>query len=524
MKKEKSKASTKSYKSKSKNLTVPIDNQDILDIPQMIHEKDNLLSGKIDQDFEIVKNIFANSSDLITKDIISGKVHIIVIYMKGIIDILRLSKFVVEPLSNKELSGDIDDITNAILLPECSKVEDILQIYTNICKGKACVLVDGSRSAIICDVDNFKTRSIAEPPTSAVLYGPRAGFCEDIKSNINLVRHILPTPHLIRKSVKVGRITQTDISVMYLDNVADKKIVKQILEKLSKIDIDGVIDSHYIVQYLANYKYSIFKQIGITEKPDILCAKMLEGRIGILVDGSPIALTLPFVIVEDFQSSNDYYQNSKRATFVRFIRILSIFISLYVPAMYVSVQLFHYKAIPLKFLTTIINSTQGLPFTPFAEMLFILLLFDILYEASLRMPSYLGLAMSIVGALILGDMAVKAGLVSPPAVMVVALSGITIYTIPDQVSQLSLLRLLFVIIGGTLGFFGITLITLYFIVYLNDFDSYKAPYLSPFSPVIMQDLKDSVIKSDISKMKTRPQSIPNINKQRQGGADEKSNK
>lgn len=502
-------------KKSGKNLTTPIQNDTTLQ--KMSKESNIHITGNLQNDLDALKSVFGDSEDLIVKDIYIKNKHLIIVYILGIVDLLQLSKFVVEPLQNQNEIANVSDVVNALVLSESKKIKDIKEVYENICKGKACILMDGEATVISCSVDSFKARSVAEPPTSAVLYGPRAGFCEDLKINLNLIRHILSTPHLARKSIKVGRITHTDISVVYLDNVADKKIVKQIVQTLEKIDIDGIIDSHYIVQYLAQYKYSIFKQIGITEKPDILCAKMLEGRVGILVDGSPIALTLPFVLIEDFQASNDYYQNSKRATFVRFIRILSIFMSIYVPAMYVAVQLFHYKAIPLKFLTTIINSTQGLPFTPFAEMLFILLLFDILYEASLRMPSYLGLAMSIVGALILGDMAVKAGLVSPPAVTVMALSGITIYTIPDQVSQLSLLRLLFVIVGGTLGFFGITILTLYFIIYLNDFDSYNAPYLSPMSPVSFKDMKDSVIKSDISKMTTRPQSISTINKTRQKG-------
>ena len=180
----------------------------------------------------------------------------------------------------------------------------------------------------------------------------------------------------------------------------------------------------------------MFKQIGNSEKPDIVCAKLLEGRVAILVDGSPMVLTVPFLYIEDIQSSDDYYSDNTRASFVRWVRMISIVISILTPALYIAIILHHYKAIPLKFLITIINTTKGLPLTPFAEILFVLLLFEILYEASLRMPKYLGMALSIVGALILGDTAVKAGLISPPAVMIVAISGLSIYCIPDQAPQL----------------------------------------------------------------------------------------
>ena len=200
---------------------------------------------------------------------------------------------------------------------------------------------------------------------------------------------------------------------------------------------------------------------------------------------------------------------------VRIIRLLSLFITILLPGVYIAIELFHYKIIPLKYLITILNTTQGLPLPPFLEILFVLVLFEILYEASIRMPRYLGQAMSIVGALILGDTAVKAGIVSPPAVMVVALSSISVYIIPDSSSQLSLLRFLFVLAGGLLGFYGITAGFIFMLIYLNDFDAYGTPYLAPIAPFIDNDMQDFAFKADLTNMKTRPKSIPNKNKRRQ---------
>ena len=286
--------------------------------------------------------------------------------------------------------------------------------------------------------------------------------------------------------------------------------------KIKKIDIDGVIDSFYISSFLEEHPESFFKQIGNAEKPDIVCAKLLEGRLAIVVDGSPMVLTLPYMLFEDFQKSGDYYNSSLRATMLRWLRLFSLVITVALPGMYVAVQLYHYKVFPLTFLITIVNSTQGIPLSPFAEILFVLILFEILYEASLRMPKYLGMAMSIVGALILGDTAVQAGIISPPAVMIVALSGITLYTLPEQVSVLSILRLAYTVAGGILGFYGIIIFTLYFIVYFNDFDNYGVPYLAPFAPKVKSDYKDALIKSSILDMKTRPKSIKTKNRRRQG--------
>ena len=253
----------------------------------------------------------------------------------------------------------------------------------------------------------------------------------------------------------------------------------------------------------------MFRQVGICEKPDILCAKILEGRVALLIDGSPIALTVPFVLMEDFQSSNDYYSDSHRASALRFLRTFAIVISIYLPGMYIALQLYHYKVLPLKFLVTIINTTQNLPLNPFLEIFFIVILFDILFEASLRMPRYLGIAVSIVGALILGDTAVKAGLVSPPGVMIVALSAITIYIIPNQSSQIFILRLIFVFIGGILGFHGLVLGTILLLGYLARINSFGSPYLAPFAPYIIGDQKDAFVKQKLTDMKNRPISIKN---------------
>ena len=214
---------------------------------------------------------------------------------------------------------------------------------------------------------------------------------------------------------------------------------------------------------------------------------------------------------EDFQSSNDYYSDAHRVSILRIIRVLGLFISIFLPGMYIALQLYHYKVLPLKFLVTIVNTTQNLPLNPFLEIFFIIVLFDILFEASVRMPKYLGMAISIVGALILGDTAVKAGLVSPPGVMIVALSAITVYIIPNQSSQISLLRIVFAIIGGTLGFHGIMLGMLFLIAYLCNFDSFNTPYLAPYSPYIKDDMKDFILKDSLTTMTKRPKSIPNEN-------------
>ena len=478
------------------------------------------ISSSLKVNISNIKKSFYLSNDVIVKQFKSGNNNVAVMYIKGMVNVVQLADYVIKPMQlaqNMPKTNQVEHILNNVIsFPELKTETQFDAVINEITKGKVALIFDNVNKVFVLELDSPKERSLTEPPTSAVLKGPREGFNENIKTNIAVIRKIFATNQLKTHMLKVGKITSTDVCVMYLENVADKTLVKKIVNKLKTINIDGIIDSYYIAEFLKPHKSSMFKQLGNTEKPDIACAKMLEGRIVVLVDGSPLAITLPFVLMEDFQAADDYYKDSSHATFVRWLRVASCFITMLLPGLYIAMQMYHYKAVPLSFLVTIINSTQGLPLSPVVEIMFVLVLFEILYEASLRMPEYLGIALSVVGALILGDTAVKAGIISPPAVMIIALSGITLYTIPDQANQLSILRVIYTVIGSALGFYGIVIFSIFLVLYLNDFDNFKSPYLSPLSPIVKNDLKDAFLKKPLTSMKTRPQSIPNKNKRRMG--------
>lgn len=354
-------------------------------------------------------------------------------------------------------------------------------------------------------------RSIQEPPTSPVLMGPREGFIEDSEINFLLIKKRLKTKYLKKIELEIGKISKTKVVVTYLGNIARENIVKEIIKKLKTIKIDAIIDSYYLVEFLEKRPNSIFKQVGNTEKPDVTVAKMLEGRVAIIVDGSPIVLTLPFILIEDLQSPEDYYQKSFRVSIIRWIRFLGALIAMLLPGIYVATMLYHYEIVPLNLLVTLANSSANLPVNPVVEMLFIIILFEILYEANMRMPRYMGMALSIVGALILGDTAVRAGLVSPPAVMIVALSSITIYTIPNQAGQLSVLRFLFTLVGAIFTLYGVAIVFALLTIYLSSLNSYGSHYLSPIIPFIKEDQKDAITKKSLLSLKNRPKSIKNKN-------------
>ncbi|MDD3397078.1 MAG: spore germination protein [Clostridia bacterium] len=471
------------------------------------------------ENIEYFRKRLNDNIDVLSKVLNKGNKSIAIIYIKSIINDQLLTDMILLPLTKNINEISVDYIKkNIITTASIEKIENSEtaddEIIAGMLAGKVALFVDGEDSCILIDIEEVPIRMPTEPPTSAVLYGPRVGFTENAKKNISMLRKRLPTDKLVLKEFEIGKYTKTMVVLCYLKDIIKPEIVKDISKKLQNINIDGVIDTHYILSFLQKGQTSFFKQAGIAEKPDIVSAKMLEGRAAIIVEGSPVVLTIPFMIFEDIQNSNDYYTNPIYTSFIRIIRIMGILAAVISPGLYLSFRLFHHNILPLRFLITISNSTEGLPFTPFIELIFILILFQILYEVSLRLPRYLGLATSIVGALILGQTGVNAGLISPPGVIIIAMSIITIYIVPDETAQLTILRAIFLIIGGTIGILGIIGGMIYIINELATMQNYGTPYLTPYAPRTVKDLKDGVFMQPIYKMTTRPKSLIDKNEVR----------
>ena len=440
------------------------------------------------------------------------------IFIPSIVNMQTLSDGLVEQIKQ---FGDSKNKYNIFELAKQIKPYNIIvqqndgqikNVVNEILKGAVAIIIDGDENALIVPMDGTQKRAIQEPPTSAVVKGPREGFVEDLNTNLGLIRKRLKTPDFSIIKKVIGERTNTEIAICYIDGIADNEIVKEIENKLKNIKIDGILDSYYIQSILESRSNTTFKQVGNSEKPDIVVAKLLEGRVAIVVDGSPIVLTIPFIFIEALQNADDYYTFPAKASYVRIIRFLGLIIAIALPGIYVAMQSYHYKVLPINFLLSLMSSIQGISFPPILEILFVLFLFEILNEASIRMPKYLGMALSIIGALILGNTAVEAGIITPPSIVVVAISGITLYIVPDQANECGLLRTLFTIAGGIAGFFGIILCFMILTTYLADITSFKAPYLAPYAPNIPQDKKDAILKQDLVDMISRPKSISNKNK------------
>lgn len=479
------------------------------------------LSKNLQDNLKYLKDSL-QSDDVMFLDVKVGDKNGALVFLKDVADKEALGELILRPLS--KITGDIDEKTteNIFLSPEKKSVTDKKTLVNEIVLGETAFLCDGISSAITFGLKKFEKRAITEPPTSAVIKGPREGFVESLPVNVSLMRRRIKSPHLVFENLTIGKYSQTPVALCYMDGIADTELVKKLKEKLLNISIDAVLDSSYVAKFLGEHKTSVFKQVGNTEKPDILSAKILEGRVAIFVDGSPIVLTVPYLLIEDFQSPGDYYNSAYSATIARFLRLLSVMISLLLPSFFVAAELFHLQLIPLSFLLTIVNSIKGIPLSPSFEMFFTLLIFEILNEASVRMPKYVGMVVSIVGGLVLGETAVNAGIISAPTLMIVALSGICLFTVPELEQVFSVIRLVMLIIGGSIGGYGLVLSMCFILIYLVSFENYRTPLMAPFSPLITQDLKDGFYKGFLIEHETRPQSFPNKNKRRMKTEEKRS--
>lgn len=461
-----------------------------------------------------------DSDDIVFFEFNINSKNALAVYAESLSDKTMLGKQVIEPLSKFD-GSKIKEAVKLVTLPETEILNDVSSAVEKIISGDAVIFIDGFNLAFSASTKKPAARAVTEPPTASVLKGPREGFIENAQTNMSLVRQRLKTPDLKLEKLTVGKQSGTTVSLIYLKSIANKKVVDELRKRINAINVDGIVDSSYVIKCISSKKTSLFKEIGNTEKPDIFAAKLLEGRVGIIVDGSPIALTAPYILLEDFQSSEDYYINTYRANFSRIIRLTAVILSILLPAFFVAAQLFHLQFIPLSFLLTIVSSIKGIPLSPSVEMFVTLLIFEILNEASVRMPRYVGIAMSVVGALVLGETAVNAGVVSTPTIMIIALSGICFYAVPDLNETLSVLRIVFLAVAGFMGGYGIILLGAGLITYLCSFESFGTPYTSPYSPINLNDMQDGVIMSFYAEQTKRPSFLRSPNKTRRRFKNEK---
>ena len=472
------------------------------------------ISGDKTRDLKALKAMLP-AEDILTFDFLAeGGIRFTVLFADPVTDKELLGTLVVRPLLHYSGERTAKAVGERLASPELRSFNDLRELAAEVLTGNPVLLWEGMDEALVVGTKKVFVRAVMEPPTGVTVKGPREGFIEDIKINTSMVRRRLKTGELKIRFMKVGRRSKTFVALCYLEGTARREVVEGIERRLKEIQIDVVPDSSYLADFLCSRPHALIKQVGTTEKPDVFAAKLAEGRVGVLADGSPIALTLPYLFAEDLQAGEDYFVPSVRATLTRILRLLAMLAAMYLPAFYVAAQLFKLQLFPVKLLLTIAGSIQDIPLSPSLEMLLVLLMLEALNEASIRMPRYVGMALSVVGALVLGETAVRAGFFSTPAIIIVAFSAIGLYAVPDLIEVTSVVRLFLLLAAGSLGTYGIVLATAFILVELVTTENYGVPLMAPFSPMILRDMKDGVVKFSVRALKYRPRVLNSANKRR----------
>ena len=402
-------------------------------------------------------------------------------------------------LKDSEIKNPKDLINNALdsnMTGTCIELDDAI---THILSGDVILVYEEFEDIIFCEVKNFPRRGIGIPETESVLKGPREGFNELIVDNVALIRRKIKNPNLKFETILVGSESNTAVAVTYIKGIAPEKLVNEVKEKISKLDLRFILDSNYIEAALSNKK-SFFDTVGYTEKPDEIAAKILEGRVAVIIDGTSFVITVPYFFLENFQMPDDYYTNKYYTNFNRILRWLAFFVAAFLPGLYVAVITYHYPMIPTLFIFRLAVSRAGVPFPTYLEVIFMMLAFHLIKEAGLRLPKPIGSGMGIVSALILGDAAVGAGIASRITIVIVAFSTLSYFLIPKIQGAISFWSIIMVLAGAAFGLPGFISIALILLTQIAELDSMGYPYLFPLGSIHEHRFKDILFRGDLNQI------------------------
>jgi spore germination protein KA len=491
-------------------------------------------SKSLEKNISTFKDIFADDDTVIYRkfeNINSDCLKCCAIFIDGMVNDDFINESILRPLINMQIKQEVeasqllDFISSKVITSsDVKEVKDINQAIGSVLYGDTILLVDGFDKVLTIDTKGWEFRKIQDSETEPLVRGPRESFTEAILVNLSLIRRKIKSPDLKFKFKEIGSRTKTITCVCYVEGIANEKIINELMKRLDDIEIDGILESGYIEELIKDSPFSIFNTIGNTDRPDVVAAKMLEGRIAVVVDGTPVVLTLPFLYVEYFQASEDYYDNFVFASLNRVLRWIGFFLSTSVPAIYISLSTFHQEMMPTPLAISISAAREGVPLPTVVEAVLMLIVFAILREAGIRLPKPIGQAISIVGAIVLGESAVTAKLVSAPIVVVVAISGISGFLVPKIIGPSVLLRFIFLIPSAFLGLYGYIFSVIGVTIHLVSMRSFGVPYMYPLGSINKQDLKDVGIRAPWWYMYYRPKLIssknpvrkPNSKQKRQG--------
>ncbi|WP_199426235.1 spore germination protein [Thermaerobacillus caldiproteolyticus] len=486
------------------------------------------LDTVVNVNIDIVQRTTGNSSDIVIRRFTIGEenpIHAAIVFTDGLVDEKIIYDFLLESLMTVNIPSSFSPKDLFLFIEQklaavggVKHVQQWFDVFSSLLSGQTIIFIDGIPTALSASTKGGEYRSIEEPSTQLAIRGPREGFTESLRTNTAMIRRRIKNPNLWLETMKIGEVTQTDVGIMYIKGIANDEIVEEVKKRLRSIHIDSVFESGYIEQLIEDQTFTLFPTTYHTERPDVVAANLVEGRVAVIVDGTPFVLLAPAVFIQFFQAVEDYYARFDIATALRFLRVLIFFISLVAPAVYISATTFHQEMIPTPLVIAIAAQREAVPFPAFVEALIMEVTFEILREAGVRLPRAVGQAVSIVGALVIGQSAVEAGIVSSAMVIIVSITAIASFATPSFAIAISarLIRFLLMFLAAMFGFYGVIIGLLLMTIHLCSLRSFGVPYMSPLAPFIPANAGDTIFRVPTWAFKERPRLINQANIIRQG--------
>lgn len=477
--------------------------------------KEQNLTSSLDENIINLRTVMSNSSDLTVKYAKAGGHRICIVFCEGMASTGTMADLIFQPLNTLAAEMPLDQLTRTledgiIIAGEQKQADTYSDICENIMSGFVAILVEGLDHGITVGVQGYASRSVEPPSTHSNVRGSRDGFVEVVRTNVSLVRRRMKNTDLVFKMMKLGDMSNTDVCMCYIKGTADKRLVKEVEKRLKEMPLNTILEGGFIQPFLENPGNQLFSEVGATERPDVFTAKLHEGKIGVLVDGTPFALYLPKLFMENFSVIDDYTGRPFFTALIRVIRYLAIIFATVVSGFYVALANFNPELFPEALLLNLATSIQDTPYPLLAECLVIHVFYEVMREAGLRIPTNIGHAVSIVGGLVIGDIVVSAGLVGAPMVLMVAMSAITSFVVPDLYDSIAVLRFAYIIVGGMWGLFGITILSAIIAVKLCSQESYGVPHTAPVSPFSPKALRDFIVRRGWRKMAERDYRVQDL--------------
>ena len=428
---------------------------------------------------------------------------------------------IIKPLLEMELSGEEDIIDyireKVISVLELTIEDNLNNLVAELANGQSVLFISREKRAIVLNAEGYSVRAIEEPQSETVVRGPREGFVENLQTNLIMLRRKIRNPDLRMEARVLGTRTNTRVIVAYIKGIANQEIVEEVNRRLDSLKIDSLIDAGFIEEYIEDAPLSLFPTIGNTEKPDVAAMRLLNGKVAIFTEGTPSVLTVPHLFIDAFHKADDYYTRSVYVSFMRIVRLIAFLSATLAPGIAISLLNFHTELVPTPLLISIAEASEGVPFPLVYEVLFVLLMYEWLREAGYRMPGQVGQAVNIIGAVILGETAVTAGLVGAPTVILIASAAIATYLVPFLFDTVTLLRIMFILVSAAFGLFGVILLGMVITAHLASLRSFGIPYTAPLFPINYRDLGDSIIRLPLWKLNFRPRTLRPANLRRSWG-------